>query len=129
MPPPPQGPDRTPHATDTAAVEPAVAAPPPSPEQIAENEARRARATLLRAYESSTLSRANFCVLKGLNEAALEAQLVLARAERPAQPPAPERSAGASRPGAPGTPGGGGRREGRDAHGPRESRGPRRPPR
>ena len=43
--------------------------------------ARRERAALLRSYEGSTLSRANFCVLKGLPEVQLEAQLTLARQE------------------------------------------------
>jgi sRNA-binding protein len=62
-------------------------------QHAAENEGRRERATLLRAYETSTLTRANFCALKGLAEAALEAQLQLAReerAQRPPPPPAPE---------------------------------------
>lgn len=51
---------------------------PPGPDA----EARRSRALLLRAYETSTISRANFCALKGLTDAALEAQLQQARAER-----------------------------------------------
>ncbi len=47
----------------------------------AQDQARRDRAALLRAVETSTLTRANFCALKGLTEADLEAQLVQARAE------------------------------------------------
>ena len=64
-----------------------------TPEQAAQNEARRGRAALLRLYEVSTLTRANFCALKGLSEAALELQLEQARQERKllAPAPAPER--------------------------------------
>ncbi len=57
------------------------------------SEAERERAALLRAYEGSTLTRANFCVLKRIDEGTLEAQLLLARqerAQRPAAPPRPE---------------------------------------
>lgn len=36
---------------------------------------------LLRAFESSPLSKSNFCALKGLAEATLDEQLALARAE------------------------------------------------
>jgi sRNA-binding protein len=50
--------------------------------QAAENEVRRERAALLRAYETSTLTRANFCALKGWAEESLEAELTLARQER-----------------------------------------------
>ena len=66
-----------------------MAAAPRTPEQLALDEARRNRAALLRTFEGSTLSRANFCVLKGLTEAALESQLVLARQERGVQAPPP----------------------------------------
>ena len=48
----------------------------------AEAEARRNRAAVLRAFETTTLTRANFCALKGLVEAELDAQLALARQER-----------------------------------------------
>jgi hypothetical protein len=68
---------------------------PPRPEaaqfSAAELEARRARAALLRAYEQSTLTRANFCVLKRITEADLEAQLAVARQERAQEPPPPPR--------------------------------------
>ena len=58
----------------------------------AQDQARRDRAALLRAVETSTLTRANFCALKGLTEADLEAQLVQARAEalQRAQEPRPQ---------------------------------------
>lgn len=74
------------------AAEPPREALPPGPDA----EARRSRALLLRAYETSTISRANFCVLKRLSEAELESQLQQARAERgehapPAAPRAGDR--------------------------------------
>jgi sRNA-binding protein len=54
-------------------------------------EQRRQRAELLRAYERSALSEANFCALKGLAPQALPALLALARREaqerRPPGPP------------------------------------------
>lgn len=37
---------------------------------------------LLRSFESSPLSKANFCALKGITEAALDAALQQAQAER-----------------------------------------------
>lgn len=45
------------------------------------DDQRRERAALLRAYEASRVSRANFCALKGIPEAALDALLDLARRE------------------------------------------------
>ncbi|MFT3957201.1 MAG: ProQ/FINO family protein [Piscinibacter sp.] len=63
--------------------EPAKApAPPLTPEQAAEAEARQQRAVLLRSFEQSPLSKANFGALKGLGEAALDALLDQARQER-----------------------------------------------
>lgn len=44
--------------------------------------AQRERAVLLRSYEASPLSKANFCALKGMTEAALDAALTQAQAER-----------------------------------------------
>ncbi len=86
-----------------------------------DDPARRERSLLLRAYETTTLTRANFCALKGISDAALESALVQARDERnqdravppprtaPPQstqrPPAP----GADRHSAPRPPGKGGR--------------------
>ena len=55
---------------------------PLTPEQAAEVEARRQRALLLRSFEQSPLSKANFGALKGLSEEALDALLTLARQER-----------------------------------------------
>lgn len=51
-------------------------------ERAAEGQGLNERAVLLRAYETTTLTRANFCALKGLSEADLEAALVQARQER-----------------------------------------------
>jgi sRNA-binding protein len=51
---------------------------------------RRARALLLRAWESSPLAKPNFCALKGLNVAEFDTQIELARRERA------ERSGGAA---------------------------------
>jgi sRNA-binding protein len=53
-----------------------------------DDPARRERATLLRLYEASSLTKANFCVLKRISETELDAQLELARQERG---PAPRR--------------------------------------
>jgi sRNA-binding protein len=69
-----------------------TARPRPQPEDPAHNAlpedpARRERALLLRTYEASSLTKANFCVLKRITEAELDAQLALARQERgPARP-------------------------------------------
>ncbi len=46
------------------------------------DDAQRARANVLHAYETTTLTRANFCALKGWTDAQLEATLVEARRER-----------------------------------------------
>lgn len=51
-------------------------------EAVPLDPARRERALLLRAFEGSTLTKANFCALKRLTVADLDAQLDLARAER-----------------------------------------------
>lgn len=51
-------------------------------EQAAQAEARHQRALLLRSFEQSPLSKANFGALKGLSEAALDGLLTLARQER-----------------------------------------------
>ncbi|MBX3627816.1 MAG: prop effector ProQ [Rhizobacter sp.] len=63
--------------------EPANArAPHMTPEQAAEAEERQRRALLLRSFEQSPLSKANFGALKGLSEEALDVLLTLARQER-----------------------------------------------
>jgi hypothetical protein len=51
------------------------------------NEDQRARADLLRAYETTTLTKANFCALKGWTEDALDQALALAREENRARRP------------------------------------------
>jgi len=56
------------------------AEPPPS--RGPEDEARRDRAGLLRAWESSPLTAANFCTLRRIDPASFEPQLAQARAER-----------------------------------------------
>jgi ProP effector len=54
----------------------------PAAPALPADPAQRERALLLRAFETSPLSKANFCVLKRLSEAELDAQLALAREER-----------------------------------------------
>lgn len=73
--------DRPPRPPQPAApaIDPVIAALSPE-----EQAARRERALLLRAWETTTLTRSNFCVLKRISEADLEAQLAQARKERPA---------------------------------------------
>ncbi|WP_310462490.1 ProQ/FinO family protein [Sphaerotilus sp.] len=63
-------------------------------EQELQEQKRRNRAQLLRDFEKTTLTRGNFCVLKGLPEADLDRVLEIARKEmaewvasRPATPP------------------------------------------
>jgi hypothetical protein len=55
--------------------------------QRADSELPRLRLELLRTYEASSLTKANFCVLKRITEVELDAQLEQARQERgPARP-------------------------------------------
>lgn len=56
----------------------------------AEDEARRDRLALLRAWETTTLTPGNFLALKGLTQETLDAQLAQAREDR-AQAPEPAR--------------------------------------
>ncbi|MBK1687512.1 ProQ/FINO family protein [Rubrivivax gelatinosus] len=91
-------------------------------QQQADHDARRDRAGLLRAFETTTLTPANFCALKGIGEAELDAVLEQARRERAERPPMPPRE---NRPGP--RPEGRDRREhGARGDGPRPDRGPRR---
>jgi ProP effector len=63
-------------------------------QQEADQQGRRERGLLLRAFETSTLTRANFCALKGLDDSGLDALLAQARqeaAERPAPAPQDQR--------------------------------------
>lgn len=53
--------------------------------------ARRWRLDLLHGFETTKLSRPNFCALKGIAEEQLDALLEQARVERAALPPAPPR--------------------------------------
>jgi sRNA-binding protein len=57
----------------------------------AEGEARRNRALLLRAFETATLTKANFCALKGISETELDAQVALAKQERERRALEPQR--------------------------------------
>lgn len=79
----PRHPERPPQAHETQEAA-APAALPTDP-------AQRERAMLLRSFESSPLSKANFCALKGITEAALDAALAQAQAERGAPSNAPAR--------------------------------------
>lgn len=91
-PPRPTQPPRPPMPQRRDGADAAVAHPPPRAEHQppslppAELEARRERAALLRAYESSTLTKANFCALKRLSQTDLDNQLALARSEQQHQP-------------------------------------------
>lgn len=67
-------------ARDTANLRPQPEAQAHS--ALPEDPARRERALLLRTYEASSLTKANFCVLKRITEAELDAQLEQARQER-----------------------------------------------
>lgn len=85
--------------------------------QAQEETAQRQRFELLRAYETTTLTRANFCALKGLAEDQLDAVLAQAREEakeRAARPRPQEggRMSHGDRRGAPGA----------DRRGPRQGR-------
>ena len=111
--------------------------------RVAQAAQRRERAALLRAFETTTLTRPNFCALKGLSEAQLDEQLALARqeaaerarwlAEHPEQArqegrPRPE-GAPARREREPGRPGGRGGEPSGTPRPPRRDRGPRSEPR
>ena len=80
-------------------------------------EGRRRRASLLRDFEQTTLTRDNFCALKGIAPQALDALLVTARQESQAQAQA-QQAPPSSRPGQPGRPPQ--PREPRGAHRPKE---------
>jgi ProP effector len=59
-----------------------------------EEEARRGRARLLRDFGTTTLTRPNFCALKGMDEGMLDALLAQARQEAAQRPPAVARRDG-----------------------------------
>lgn len=66
-----------------------------------ENQQRHNRATLLRDFQATTLTRANFCALKGIETEEIDGLLELARGEAAAAP-APNHPPADSRPRAPG---------------------------
>jgi hypothetical protein len=73
---------------------------PPHAEPVAtlpSDPAQRERALLLRAFEASPLSKANFCALKRITPAALDAALAQAQAERAAPPTRAEQRGGSAR--------------------------------
>jgi ProP effector len=72
---------RHPQAEDRPARRGSAAEATPPTEPINDDPVRRERAMLLRAYESTTLTRRNFCALKRITEAELDAQLAQARKE------------------------------------------------
>ena len=57
-----------------------------TPESAAQAEARRERAAMLRAFETTTLTLSNFCALKAIKPADLETVLAQARTEREQAP-------------------------------------------
>ena len=80
---------------------PARAPAPPSPVRNEVDQAARDRARLLRDFDSSPLTKANFCALKGIAPEVLDAQLALARQEAAAWAaahPRPPRDEQAARP-------------------------------
>ncbi len=87
---PPRHADRAPHAAPTQRTERTQPMQrPESPAALPVDPAQRERAVLLRSFEASPLSKANFCALKGMTEAALDAALAQANAERSQQGAAP----------------------------------------
>jgi sRNA-binding protein len=101
----------------------------------AEADGRRERAAVLRAFEATTLTAANFCALKGLVEADLPALLERARQERQQRAAEPPPGHGAQRPRQGqeprrdgGRPPRSGPREGRPGGGPQGARPPHKAP-
>lgn len=83
---PPQRPaphaQRPPRRDDAPRMHAQAPTPEQAPTPLPADPAQRERALLLRAFEASPLSKANFCTLKRISEAELEAALSQARAER-----------------------------------------------
>jgi ProP effector len=81
-----QRPPRSMFAASPIAHRPATPAPAvrdaAAPATLPADPARRERALLLRAFEASPLSKANFCALKRITEAELDEALTQARGER-----------------------------------------------
>ena len=93
VPRPPSHADRRPraeHTTPQPLAQRDAAAAPMQRESAASalptDPAQRERAMLLRSFESSPLSKANFCALKGVTEVSLDAVLAQAHAERGTPP-------------------------------------------
>lgn len=78
----PPRPSAPPVAAAMPAAAPRQTRPPAQSPAIPDDPAQRERAQLLRAWESSPLSKANFCALKRLREADFDAQIALAQRER-----------------------------------------------
>jgi sRNA-binding protein len=76
---PPRGASQPPRPQANAA--PAERRGPPPETALPTDPAQRERLMLLRAFEASPLKKANFCALKRITEADLDAQLALARQE------------------------------------------------
>jgi ProP effector len=93
----------------------------------AEEDQRRERAQLLRAFRSTTLTKENFCALKGMAPEALDAALALAEQEAQQAPPQRPWSGDRPRhaPGGPRRDEGAPRRDGRDGRDTRDARGGR----
>ena len=72
--------------------------------RMQQDEQRRERQALLRAFEASTLTRRNFCALKGLTETELDAMLAMARQEPAPAEAGPVLDRGRARTQAPGAP-------------------------
>ncbi len=89
-----------------------------------EDEARRGRAALARAFAASPLKKSSFCALKGMTEAALDTVLAQVRSESPPEPRPPAAAPGSGPANAPAGRDGG---AWRDRPGPGQNRG--RPPR
>ena len=73
---------RPPRRDDMPRMHTAAPAQEQAPTPLAADPAQRERALLLRSFEASTISKANFCALKRISEAELDAALTQARAER-----------------------------------------------
>ena len=78
----PRGEPRPPRAAPDHAAQTVDAPMPVAAPREDEDPARRERAALLRAFESSTLTKSNFCVLKRIDEKTLDEVLEAARKER-----------------------------------------------
>ncbi len=84
-------------AREGARPQPSAPPSPPmaqSPGSLPADPALRERVALLRSFEASPLSKANFCALKGITEAAFDEALAQAQSERGVPPGAASRRGG-----------------------------------